>query len=126
MNEDHLLRLQSGMAAWNAWRATDPAPRPALAHAPLRAMDLSGANLSGADLSGADLRGTQLSGADLRGADLRGANLFKAELTGAQLADCDLRGVRFLNPNQLRSAAGWHDAWRDEDLALDTPLPTAP
>jgi hypothetical protein len=126
MNEDHLLRLQSGMAAWNAWRATDPAPRPALAHAPLRAMDLSGANLSGADLSGADLRGTQLSGADLRGADLRGANLFKAELTGAQLADCDLRGVRFLNPNQLRSAVGWQDAWRDEDLALDAPLPKAP
>ena len=126
MNEDHLLRLQSGVAAWNAWRAIDSGPRPALAHAPLRAMDLSGANLSGADLSGADLRGTQLSGADLRGADLRGANLFKAELTGAQLADCDLRGVRFLNPNQLRSAAGWHDAWRDEDLALDAPLPKAP
>jgi uncharacterized protein YjbI with pentapeptide repeats len=126
MNEDHLLRLHSGMAAWNAWRATDPARCPALAHAPLRAMDLSGANLRRANLSGADLRGTRLSGADLRGADLRGANLFKAELTGAQLADCDLRGVRFLNPTQLRSATGWQDAWRDDDLALDAPLPTVP
>ena len=75
------------------------------------------------DLSDADLRGTRLVGADLRSADVRGANLFKAELTGAQLAGSDLRGARFLQPNQLLSADGWQDAWRDEELALDAPLP---
>jgi uncharacterized protein YjbI with pentapeptide repeats len=126
MDEDHQLRLQSGIAAWNAWRAAHPELRPVLAQAPLRAMDLSEANLGQADLSGADLRGTRLVGADLRGADLRGANLFKAELAGAQLAGCDLRGARFLNPDQLLSADGWQDAWRDAELALDAPLPIAP
>ena len=85
MDEDHRLRLQSGVAAWNAWRVAHPGLRPALAQAPLRAMDLSGADLGQADLSGADLRGTRLVGADLHGADLRGANLFKAELAGEQI-----------------------------------------
>ena len=126
MDEDHLLRLRAGVAAWNAWRAAQPELRLDLAHASLRAMDLSGINLSRADLSGADLRGTRLVGADLRGADVRGANLFKAELTGAQLGGSDLRGARFLQPNQLLSADGWQDAWRDEELALDAPLPKVP
>ena len=126
MDEAHLQRLQAGVAAWNTWRVAQPELRPALAHASLRAMDLSGINLSRADLSGTDLRGTRLVGADLRGADVRGANLFKAELTGAQLGGTDLRGARFLHPNQLLSADGWQDAWRDEELALDEPLPKAP
>jgi uncharacterized protein YjbI with pentapeptide repeats len=126
MDEDHRLRLQSGVAAWNAWRAAHPGLRPALAQAPLRAMDLSGADLGQADLSGADLRGTRLVGADLHGADLRGANLFKAELAGAQVAGCDLRGARFLNPDQLLSAVGWQDARRDAEPALDAPLSKTP
>lgn len=123
MDSDDLDRLKSGVAGWNAWRAARPGVRPALAQAPLRGTDLSGADLSLADLSRADLRGALLIGADLRGADLRGANLFKAEMTAARLAGCDLRGARFLNPDQLLSAEGWQDAWRDEELALDMPLP---
>lgn len=126
MDEDHLHRLQAGSAAWNAWRAAQPEIRPALAQASLRAVDLSGVNLNRADLSAADLRGASLVGADLQGADLRGANLFKAELRGARLAGSDLRGACFLNPNQLLSADGWQDAVRDEELALDAPLPKTP
>ncbi len=125
-DRDHLDRLRSGVAGWNAWRAARPDLRPALAQAGLRGMDLSGADLSRAVLSGADLRGARLIGADLRGADLRGANLFKAELAGAHLAGCDLRGSRFLNPDQLLSAEGWQGALRDEELALGAPLPRTP
>ena len=123
---DQLDRLRSSITGWNAWRAAQPDLRPALAHAGLRGADLSGADLSRADLSGADLRGARLTCADLRGADLRGANLFKSDLAGAHLAGCDLRGTRFLNPDQLLSAEGWQDAWRDEELALGAPLPKAP
>ena len=126
MNQDHLNRLRSGVADWNAWRAAQPGLRPSLAQAGLRGTDLSGADLSRADLSGADLRGARLAGADLRGADLRGANLFKADLAGALLAGCDLRGSRFLNPDQLLTAEGWQGALRDEELALDAPLPKTP
>ncbi len=126
MDRDHLDRLRSGVAGWNAWRAGQPDLRPALAEAALRGMDLSGADLSRADLSGADLRGARIIGANLRGADLRGANLFKADLAGAHLAGCDLRGSRFLNPDQLLSAEGWQDALRDNELALKAPLPRTP
>lgn len=123
MDPEHFDRLKSGVACWNAWRAARRDLRPALAQAPFRATDLSGANLAQADLSGADLRGARLVEADLRGADLRGANLFKADLTGAQLAGSDLRGTRFLNPDQLLAALGWQDARRDEEFALGAPLP---
>lgn len=126
LDPEHLDRLKAGVASWNAWRAAQPELRPALARAPLRATELSGADLSRADLSAADLRGARLVGTDLRDADLRGANLFKAELTDARLAGCDLRGARFLNPDQMLSAEGWQNARRDEALALGRARPMDP
>lgn len=68
MNDDHVKKLNEGVAAWNVWRNENPDIVPDLSGA-----NLSGARLSGIDLSYADLRGIDLSYADLSNADLRGA-----------------------------------------------------
>jgi|SRR6516162_9585679 len=121
-NDDHVVLLRCGAAAWNAWRAErDVAPD--LSRAGLRGLDLSGFNLSRADLQGADLRGTNLSQANLSGANLEGANLFKAVLDGADLADAFLHGAQFLNCAQLVLTRNWQSAFRDEALACGEAIP---
>jgi len=121
-NDDHIVLLRRGAAAWNAWRAErDVAPD--LSRAGLRGLDLSGFNLSRADLQGADLRGTNLSQANLSGANLEGANLFKAVLDGADLAGAFLHGAQFLNCAQLVLTRNWQSAFRDEALACGEAIP---
>jgi uncharacterized protein YjbI with pentapeptide repeats len=121
-NDDHIVLLRRGAAAWNAWRAErDEAPD--LSRAGLRGLDLSGFNLSRADLQGADLRGTNLSQANLSGANLEGANLFKALLDGADLSGAFLQGAQFLNCAQLTVTRNWQSAFRDDALACGASVP---
>jgi uncharacterized protein YjbI with pentapeptide repeats len=121
-NDDHVVLLRRGAAAWNAWRAErDEAPD--LSRAGLRGLDLSGFNLSRADLQGADLRGANLSEAKLSGARLEGANLFKAVLDGADLTGAFLHEVQFLNCAQLVLAHNWQSAFRDDGLGCGAAIP---
>jgi hypothetical protein len=121
-NDDHVVLLRRGTAAWNAWWAGRDV-LPDLSRAGLRGLDLSGFNLSRADLQGADLRGTNLSQANLSGANLEGANLFKAVLDDANLTEAFLYGAQFLNCAQLASSRNWQSAFRDEALACGEAIP---
>ena len=123
-NDDHVVLLRCGAAAWNAWRAGRDV-LPDLSRAGLRGLDLSGFNLSRADLQGADLRGTNLSEVNLSDANLEGANLFKAVLDGADLADAFLHGAQFLNCAQLVLAHNWQSAFRDDALGCGAAIPDA-
>jgi uncharacterized protein YjbI with pentapeptide repeats len=115
-NDEHVVMLARGAAAWNEWRA-DRDETPDLSRAGLRGLDLSGFDLSRTHLRGTDLRGTNLSGANLSGAHLEGANLFKAVLDGADLAGAFLNGAQFLNCAQLVATRNWQTAFRDDELA---------
>ena len=123
-NDDHVVLLRCGAAAWNAWRAErDVAPD--LSRAGLRGLDLSGFNLSRADLQGADLRGTNLSQSNLKSAHLEGANLFKAVLNGADLTGAFLQGAQFLDCAQLVLAHNWQSAFRDDAVRCGAAIPDA-
>jgi uncharacterized protein YjbI with pentapeptide repeats len=122
-NDTHLAVLKRGVAAWNEWRAAQPAMRPDLSSASLRGLDLAKIDLSGADLSKADLRGTILSGAVLVDADLAEANFFKAVLDGADLSGVNLIGALFLNCAQLVATRNWQSSFRDPDLACGASIP---
>jgi uncharacterized protein YjbI with pentapeptide repeats len=122
LNDDHVVLLRRGAAAWNAWRAGRDV-LPDLSRAGLRGLDLSGFNLSRADLQGADLRGTNLSQANLSGANLEGVNLFKAVLNGADLTGAFLHEAQFLNCAQLVLTRNWQSAFRDEALACGEAIP---
>jgi uncharacterized protein YjbI with pentapeptide repeats len=121
-NDEHVVILARGAAAWNEWRA-DRDETPDLSRAGLRGLDLSGFDLSRTDLQGADLRGTNLSAANLSGARLDGANVFKAVLDGADLAGAFLNGVQFLNCAQLVVTRNWQSAFRDDALACGASIP---
>jgi Pentapeptide repeats (8 copies) len=103
-NEEHLVRLQQGVEAWNAWRLTNPRIQLNLSEADLCKADLSGADLMGATLTGANLHmGATLTGANLHGADLREADLREADLMRANLSGADLWGAHLREAN-LREA----------------------
>ena len=121
-NDEHVVMLARGAAAWNEWRA-DRDETPDLSRAGLRGLDLSGFDLSRADLRGADLRGTNLSRASLSGAHLDGANFFKAVLDDADLSGTFLNGAQFLNCAQLIVAQNWQSAFRDDALACGASIP---
>jgi uncharacterized protein YjbI with pentapeptide repeats len=121
-NDDHIVLLRRGAAAWNAWRA-ERGEAPDLSRAGLRGLDLSGFDLSRADLRGADLRGTNLNQVNLSGANLEGANLFKAVLDSADLAGAFLHGAQFLNCAQLVLTRNWQSALRNEALACGEAIP---
>jgi uncharacterized protein YjbI with pentapeptide repeats len=123
-NDEHLVVLRRGVAAWNAWRAEQDEP-PDLSRAGLRGLDLSRFDLSRADLRDADLRGTNCSGANLAGARLERANLFKAVFDGAELAGAVLYGAQFLNCAQLVVSRNWQSAFRDDEIACGAPIPPA-
>jgi hypothetical protein len=103
-NQEHVDALLSDVDDWNGWRSDDPAFRPDLSGADLRAANLAVADLRHANLRGADLTLANLKGADLRWADMRAANLVGAQLIGADLLGADLSGT------DLRTA---------EDLTLE-------
>lgn len=121
-NDDHVVRVSRGAAAWNEWRANRD-ETPELSRACLRGLDLSGFDLSRADLRGADLRGTNLNGANLSRAHLDGGNFFKAVLDGADLVGAFLYKAQFLNCAQLIVARNWQSAFRDDALACGGPIP---
>lgn len=121
-NDDHVVLLKSGVAAWNAWRAEQD-EMPDLSRAGLRGLDFSGFDLSGADLRDADLRGANFCQANLSGAHLEGANLFKSVLDGADLAGAFLHGAQFLNCAQLIVTRNWQSALRDDALACGAAIP---
>src|SRR5919197_2421260 len=121
-NDEHVVMLGRGAAAWNAWRA-EKGEAPYLSRAALRGLDLSGFDLSRADLQGADLRGTNLSQANLSGAHLEGTNLFKAVLDGADFAGAFLYGAQFLNCAQLAVTRHWESEFRDDELACGASIP---
>jgi uncharacterized protein YjbI with pentapeptide repeats len=121
-NDEHVVMLARGAAAWNEWRA-DHDETPDLSRAGLRGLDLSGFDLSEADLRGADLRGTNLGGANLSSAQLDGVNFFKAVLDGADLAGAFLNRAQFLNCAQLIVTQNWQSAFRDDELACGAPIP---
>src|SRR5690349_5608922 len=121
-NDEHVVMLARGAAAWNEWRA-DRDATPDLSRAGLRGPDSSGFDLSRAGLRCADLRGTNLRGANLSGADLEGANFFKAVLDGADLAGAFLNGAQFLNCAQRVVTRNWQSAFRDETLGCGASIP---
>ncbi len=113
--------LDQGVAAWNAWRETNPDVEVDLAGIQLKGASLAGINLSGVflwdahlenvDLSKASLVNAQAGDATFAGANLREANLDshpearddgywgpgtdleEANFQGADLSDASLRGV---------------------------------
>ena len=92
----------------------------------MRQSSLSGKNLRGADLSDAALQRSNLSAANLRGVDLRRSLLQGTSLMGADLAGADLRGATGVTCEQLASASGWDEAYRDPTLACGRPIPDPP
>jgi uncharacterized protein YjbI with pentapeptide repeats len=121
-NDERVVMLARGAAAWNEWRA-DRDETPDLSRAGLRGLDLSGFDLSLADLRDADLRGTNLTQANLSGAHLERANLFKAVFDGAELAGAFLYEAQFLNCAQLVVTRNWQSAFRDDALACGVAIP---
>ena len=111
-SSDPLAVLQSGVEAWNDWRAEHAGPAPQLdgasicgvvqpelgglpsfvkgARTPLDRINFSGVSLTRARLEFVDLRGADLTGASLAKANLRRADLSGADLTGADLYETDL------------------------------------
>jgi uncharacterized protein YjbI with pentapeptide repeats len=87
-NDEHVVKLKQGVAAWNEWRDKNPVIRPDLTGA-----DLSGADLSHANLVGADLTAAKLARADLVRASLTDAILNEADLSGADLLQANLNGA---------------------------------
>jgi uncharacterized protein YjbI with pentapeptide repeats len=80
-NEEHLARLNQGLAAWNEWRDDHPEIVP----------DLRGAALAGRDLAMYGL--LCLDGVDLTGADLREVYLFSGRLSGANFTGATLTSL---------------------------------
>jgi hypothetical protein len=76
----------------------------------------------------ANLRDANLGGADLRSADFNAAKLHEASLGGADLRDtflgnADLRNARGLEPNQVKAAKFWKDAYYSPEFRAELGLP---
>jgi Pentapeptide repeats (8 copies) len=99
-NDEHVVILKKGVAAWNAWRDQNPnIVSPDLSGADLRGAELNGANLSGAYLFEANLTQAHLNGANLSAANLTGAYLTGAILVGANFTGAILIGASFVQAN---------------------------
>ncbi|HEY9638653.1 MAG TPA: pentapeptide repeat-containing protein [Coleofasciculaceae cyanobacterium] len=84
-------KLNSGVEAWNQWRAEHPREK----RLNLIGVNLSGANLCGVDLSEVDLSQACLSGTNLSKAKLYASCLTQANLSGANLSLARLNGTVF-------------------------------
>ena len=98
-DEKHWMKLLTGVAAWNEWRAGNPNVTPLLEGALLAGTNLCNANLEGANLSGAYLSGTNLGPANLSYANLSKADLSDANLLLANLSYANLSGANLLLTN---------------------------
>jgi hypothetical protein len=101
---EHLVRLQQGTDAWNAWRGANPSVCPDLCEANLNGASPGGALLAGANLSKANLGRTNLNrvilgGADLSAADLSLADLSEGNLSNANVCSADLSGANLTKTN---------------------------
>jgi hypothetical protein len=101
-NDDHILQLEGGADAWNAWRKANPCIEPDFSCANFRQADVDAQNLRGADFSKVNLSGANLVEAFLHQANLVGANLSEANLHGANLVEAKLSeaNLRGANLNQ--------------------------
>ena len=114
-----------------------------LTDANLEGANLTDANLRGTDFMNADLREALLSGATLDGAkmygtDLRGANFYRTTLMKTMM-NCslqsdvernisrvvctDLRGATDLSCEQIKTACGWCNSFRDNKLSCGASIP---
>jgi uncharacterized protein YjbI with pentapeptide repeats len=85
---------------------------------------LTGANLTGARLNRADLTGADLTRAYLKGAGLTGAILDGADLTLTDFRSSPRLGpTRGLEPQELRAAHNWENAYYDTDILNALGLP---
>jgi uncharacterized protein YjbI with pentapeptide repeats len=99
-NPEHLARLKSGVAAWNAWRQENNAVRPDLSGADLHCecldhVDLHGADLRGADLTHAIFHEANFCDADMSNATVVGTNFCQAQLRGAIMVKANVHRTNF-------------------------------
>jgi uncharacterized protein YjbI with pentapeptide repeats len=125
-NNDHIVQLMKGAAAWNDWRFDQLDPekvelgregyhpggpwylvRADLSHADLIGANLEGFNFREGSLSGANLSGANLKNADLGEADLTGTNLSRAILFDARLWKADLTGANLCLARFNRADLCW-------------------
>lgn len=92
-------------------------------------IDMSGADLTLASPIGADLAGAYLQGVNLTKGRMCGADLTGAVLNSADLSFADFRSVpeigttRGLEPQQVKSARNWQNAYYDPELLRALGLP---
>lgn len=87
-NPEHIAIANSGVAAWNAWRAANLRVQPDLTR-----IDLSARDLREIDFRGVGLFKANLAGANLRGANLRQSILIKTVFDGADLTGAHVYGA---------------------------------
>ncbi|MEJ2540243.1 MAG: pentapeptide repeat-containing protein [Gemmatimonadota bacterium] len=105
---EHLAILESGVAAWNAWRRDQEGMVPDLTGANFRQRELHNIDLRnailrnasfvqcwffGADFTGAVMHGARLTGSDLSGVSFKGAELSHVYMSRASLHLSDLSGA---------------------------------
>lgn len=87
-NPEHIAIANSGVATWNAWRATNLRVQPDLTR-----IDLSARDLREIDFRGVGLFKANLSGANLRGANLRQSILIRTIFDGADMTGAHVYGA---------------------------------
>jgi uncharacterized protein YjbI with pentapeptide repeats len=93
--KEQLQLLETGVKAWNAWRAKHPKVEIHLAGEKLQGRDLQGIDLSGANLERTNFGGSDLKDANLSKAHARSALFPQAKVASADFSDCDLRDASF-------------------------------
>ncbi len=112
VTQNALKVFNTGVDAWNVWRARNRWTRPDLSD-----VDLSGETLFGWDLSGAILIRANLARADLFAVDVTDASLVGADLRSAKLdftigltqhqVDLALGDAHTVLPRGIRRPAHW-------------------
>ena len=77
---------------------------------------LTNAQLEVAVLTEANLKEAHLERANLKGANLQGADLEGACLEETDLERANLEGAKNMNPEQVRTARNWKNAYYDEEF----------
>jgi len=92
LQEALITELRGGREGVEAWNDRPVQQRRKLA--PLRRIDLTGAELAGADLAYVDLTGARLDGARLGGASLQGSEIKAASFRDADLSDANCQSCK--------------------------------